>query len=143
MTTGITMRAANRAETEAILAFWRESAYGASPTDDAESIEALQACDPDALILAVDGGRIVGSIIAGWDGWRANLYRLAVLPEYRRRGLGAQLVFEAEQRFRSIGARRIGALVERDNTRAQAFWAAQGYAVAESQERYIKDFDEG
>ena len=141
MQNAISVRPASSDEREAVLALWRESAHGASPTDDLASLTRLQSSDGQALLLAVDGDRIIGSIIAGWDGWRGNLYRLAVSPDYRRRGIGARLVRDAEERLCQAGAMRIGAIVERDNERAQEFWAAQGYAVAGSQERYFKDLD--
>jgi ribosomal protein S18 acetylase RimI-like enzyme len=135
----IAIRPADASERAAILGFWNESAYGASPTDDDDGVDRLLARDAAALLVATDGARIVGTIIAGWDGWRANLYRLAVLDAYRRRGVGAMLVREAELRFGRLGARRISALVEVENERARAFWESQGYAVAESQMRYYKD----
>ena len=37
--------------------------------------------DPDALIVAIVDGRVVGTLIVGWDGWRCHLYRLAVVPD--------------------------------------------------------------
>lgn len=135
----IAIRGATNDDTSAVLALWREAAYGVSPTDDDEAITVLLSRDGNALLLAVDRDRIVGSIIAGWDGWRANLYRLAVVEAYRRGGVGAMLVREAERRMRQLGAMRIGALVEVDNDRARAFWEAQGYDVAASQMRFYKD----
>ena len=42
--------------------------------------------------LAADGEHIVGSVIAGWDGWRCHLYRLAVAPARRREGIGRALL---------------------------------------------------
>jgi ribosomal protein S18 acetylase RimI-like enzyme len=138
-TEAIAIRAATDNDTSAVLAFWREAAYGVSPTDDASAVNVLLGWDGQALLLALDGERIIGSVIAGWDGWRASLYRLAVLDARRRAGVGAMLVREAERRLRALGARRIGALVEVDNERAQAFWAAQGYGVMDSQMRFYKD----
>src|SRR5262245_1147471 len=139
--TSLVIRAATTDDLSAILAVWRTSAYGASPTDDADAVAALLARDSGALVVALDAKRIIGSIIAGWDGWRGSLYRLAVLDEYRRTGVGALLVTEAERRLHALGARRIGALVEIDNDRGRAFWAAQGYAEADSQTRFVKDLD--
>lgn len=138
-TDSIAIRAATSHDLSAVLAFWRTSAYGTSPTDDNASVAALLARDSAALLLAYDGELIVGSIIAGWDGWRGNLYRLAVLDAYRRREIGAMLVSQAERQLHGMGAQRIGAIVEVDNERGRAFWASQGYQVADSQNRFVKD----
>ena len=60
-----------------------------------------------------DAGLIVGAVIAGWDGWRGNIYRLAVDAGHRRRGIGLQLVRAAEQYLHDCGVRRVTALVAR------------------------------
>ena len=62
------------------------------PAGHAAALARLHLRDPDALILAVDGDRIVGTVIAGWDGWRCHLYRLAVAPDRRRAGIGRALI---------------------------------------------------
>ena len=49
------------------------------------------------------GGRhaLSGTVIASWDGWRGAMYRLAVLPSLRRRGIAAALVDEGERRLQA------------------------------------------
>jgi ribosomal protein S18 acetylase RimI-like enzyme len=76
-----------------------------SATDSVDELTRLAREYPDLLLVAVDDGRIVGSLLAGWDGWRAGIYRLAVTPEYRRRGVGRALAKEAEVRLHARGAR--------------------------------------
>ena len=91
---------------------------------------------PVALICGV-----VGSVIGGWDGWRGNIYRLAVAPDARRHGLARRLVQEAERMLVSKGARRISALVERHEAHAVGFWDAlsdRGWRRDERMLRYIK-----
>jgi len=77
--------------------------------------------------VAEADGRLVGSIIGGWDGWRGNMYRLAVAPEYRRRRIARSLVAEVERRLRTQGAHRITALIVGAEEEARAFWEAVGY----------------
>jgi ribosomal protein S18 acetylase RimI-like enzyme len=125
-----TIRAATRDDVPAVLALWRDADAEVTETDDAPAIEALLARDPEALLVATEGGRLAGSIVAGWDGWRGQLSRLAVHPEERRRGLGTALVGAAEDRLRRLGARRIAAIVVDDHDAARAFWAAAGYDLA-------------
>ena len=43
-----------------------------------EDVERLIADSPAALLVAERDGEIVGVLIAAWDGWRGNMYRLAV-----------------------------------------------------------------
>ncbi|MFF2778421.1 GNAT family N-acetyltransferase [Streptomyces sp. NPDC058052] len=136
----IEIRAAVPSDAESVLAFWRESAEGTSISDDVDGVRRLLDRDPEALILAVDGDLIVGSVIAGWDGWRASLYRLAVLPSYRRRGLSKELLKAAEDRFAALGGRRVDAMVLEANERAHRTWGAAGYERQDEWRRWVKPF---
>lgn len=126
---------------ESILAFWRESAEDTNRQDDRPSVERLLSRDPDALLLAVAGTDIVGSVIAGWDGWRCHLYRIAVREDWRRRGVGKALVSAAETRFSAQGARRVDAMVLQKNALGHAVWAALGYKPQHEWRRWIKRLD--
>ena len=84
------------------------------------------------------GGRLVGTIVAGWDGWRGNLYRLAVLPTARRRGIALRLVAEAERRLAEKGAIRLSALVMSEHDPAVALWLAAGYARDPRVGRFVR-----
>lgn len=135
----LVLRAAEAFEINAVLAFWRIAAEnGHRPADTAGAIATLHLRDPDALILAVDGDQIVGTIIAGWDGWRCHLYRLAVAPGRRREGIGRALIGAAEARARILGGSRIDAMVLDDNAQAHTIWQANGYRRQEEWSRWIK-----
>ncbi|WP_407840223.1 GNAT family N-acetyltransferase [Streptomyces sp. DSM 116496] len=136
--TDLHIRAALPADAETVLAFWREAAEGTSITDDADGVTRLVTRDPEALILAERGGVLVGSVIAGWDGWRASLYRLAVLPSHRRQGIATALLEAAERRFVAVGGRRGDAMVLEANERAQRAWAAAGYHREDHWRRWVK-----
>ncbi|MFF3838462.1 GNAT family N-acetyltransferase [Streptomyces sp. NPDC001930] len=132
------IRAATPEDAEAVLAFWKESAEGTSISDDVHGVTRLVARDPEALLLAVADDRIVGSVIAGWDGWRASLYRLAVLPSYRRRGISTALLRAAEERFLALGGRRADAMVLEANETGRRLWTAAGYGREDHWRRWVK-----
>ncbi|MDV9190997.1 GNAT family N-acetyltransferase [Streptomyces sp. SR27] len=132
------IRAATPDDAEAVLTFWRESAKGTSISDDVHGVTRLIERDPEALLLAVDDGLIVGSVIAGWDGWRASLYRLAVLPSHRRRGISTALLKAAEERFLALGGRRADAMVLEANETGHRVWTAAGYGREDRWRRWVK-----
>jgi len=137
----ITIRAATTDDVAAVLDLWSAATVEPSATDDADGVATLLGADPESLLLAVaDGGALVGTVIAAWDGWRGTMYRLAVLPARRRQGIARQLVEEGEQRLRAKGARRFHLIVVADEQPAQAFWAAAGYERQQARLRYVKTF---
>jgi ribosomal protein S18 acetylase RimI-like enzyme len=83
--------------------------------------------------------QIIGSIIGTFDGWRGNIYRLAVHPDCRRRGVARALVAEVERGLAQQGAKRITALVEKDYPLPMAFWEAVGYRVDERIVRRVRN----
>jgi len=133
------VRPARDDDISAVLELWEEARSPAAVTPDSrEALELLLDAAPDGLLVAESDGRIVGALVAAWDGWRGNMYRLAVLPSYRRRGIARRLVEEGHARLRSKGARRVTALVGSDEEEAKALWRALGYELDEEIARFVK-----
>ena len=132
------IRPARPEEASAVLAFWAQAAEGTSISDDPEGVRTLIARDPEALLLAVDGERIVGTVIAGFDGWRCHLYRLAVAPDRRRQGIGGALLDAAHRRFAGFGGRRADAMVLERNETGQHAWHAAGYSREDHWRRWVR-----
>ena len=131
------VRRARAVDTSAVLRVWEVARSGAASTPDDPAAVAA-AIDHGSLLVAEDGGEIVGTLVAGWDGWRGNMYRLAVVPERRRLGIARELVEAGEAALRRRGARRVTALVGRDAV-AMGLWRAVGYAHDAAIARFVKN----
>ncbi|MFC8721312.1 GNAT family N-acetyltransferase [Kitasatospora sp. NPDC057198] len=136
------LRAARPADIDAVLAFWAEAAEGTSISDDRAGVARLLERDPQALILAEHEGALLGTVIAGWDGWRCHLYRLAVHPAARRRGIGTALLDAAHARFTEAGGRRADAMVLEGNELGRSAWQAAGYGREDQWRRWTKPLDD-
>ncbi|MFD8233921.1 GNAT family N-acetyltransferase [Streptomyces sp. NPDC059696] len=136
--TDVRIRAATPEDLDAVLAFWKVAAEGTSISDDRGGVERLVERDPGALILAEHRGEPAGTVIAGFDGWRCHLYRLAVHPDRRRRGIATALLAAAEKRFVRLGGRRADAMVLTRNETAHRTWGAAGYGAEEQWRRWVK-----
>ncbi|WP_328634179.1 GNAT family N-acetyltransferase [Streptomyces sp. NBC_00356] len=136
--TDLNMRPATADDIDAVLAFWRKAAEGTSISDDHDGVARLIARDAEALILAERDGQLVGTVIAGFDGWRCSAYRLAVHPDHRRQGIASALLEAAERRFAALGGRRVDAMVLESNTRAHGAWSASGYHREDHWRRWVK-----
>ncbi|TXS49490.1 GNAT family N-acetyltransferase [Streptomyces sp. OR43] len=132
------IRCAGLDDVDDVLRFWPEAAEGTSISDDRDGVSRLVVRDPEALLLAERDGRLVGTVIAGFDGWRCHLYRLAVHPAFRRQGIATALLEAADARFAALGGRRADAMVLEANERAQQAWAAAGYHREDHWRRWVK-----
>jgi ribosomal protein S18 acetylase RimI-like enzyme len=134
-----TVRPCEPGDCDAVVDIWRRSEASGRVTDTAEHVLRLVGEHPGALLVAVVDGVVAGTIIAAWDGWRGNIYRLAVLAEYRRRGIARALVAEAERRLEVLGVTRVTALVEHEHPWAVAFWNASRFRLDPTMVRFVRD----
>ena len=74
-------------------------------------------------------GDVVGTVIAGFDGYRGWVYHLAVDPRCRRRGFGRELMREAEARLRALGCPKLNLQVRSSNTEVIEFYERLGYSI--------------
>jgi ribosomal protein S18 acetylase RimI-like enzyme len=124
----VTIRRCRYEDAQAVLDLWaQERSEHASTVDRLEDVERLTGDSPAALLVAVRDDEIVGALIAAWDGWRGNMYRLAVSREHRRKGIGTALTRAGEEYLHGCGIRRVTALVAFEDEAAGAFWESAGY----------------
>jgi ribosomal protein S18 acetylase RimI-like enzyme len=140
--TDLSIRPAGAGDVAAVLDFWRAAAEGTSISDDEAGVARLVERDPEALLLAERDGALLGTVIAGFDGWRCHLYRLAVHPDARRQGVARTLLEAAEERFLALGGRRGDAMVLERNEQAHHAWRAAGYAPEPHWRRWTKPLDD-
>jgi ribosomal protein S18 acetylase RimI-like enzyme len=67
------------------------------------------------------------------------MYRLAILPAYRRRGIARRLVEAGHESLRAKGARRVTALVAHEERNATGLWRAAGYHLDEDISRFVRN----
>jgi len=79
------------------------------------------------FFVAEAGSKVVGTVMAGYDGHRGWIYSLAVLPEHCRRGIGSRLVRRAEERLKLLGCPKINLQILQENEAVAAFYHKLGY----------------
>ena len=93
-------------------------------------------------VLETDGG------VVGYCGmWvlfeEAHITNVAILPEYRGRGLGKQLLLASMQVALSFGAEMMTLEVRESNAIAQRMYAETGFVQQGFRKRYYSDTGEG
>ena len=115
---------------DAAHALWAESAPGVhlGRSDTPEEVRRKLQRDPELFLVAVLDGRMVGTVIGGYDGRRGLVYHLAVSPDVRNQGIGSALMDEVEDRLRRLGCLKAYLLVVDENTSVINFYSARGWS---------------
>lgn len=82
--------------------------------------------------LALIGGEIVGCVFYAPSGNHVDLFRLAVLPDYRRRGIARALIEYVEARARELGLLRVQLGVRVALPGNRAYYERLGYRFVEA-----------
>jgi len=80
------------------------------------------------LVYEIDK-KVVGTVIGGWDGWRAWIYRIAVASKYQRRGIASKLLVEVTRRLSKKGGRKFRALIVSDNNKSKTLFKSLGFRI--------------
>ena len=125
----VQIRPFQSADEKAVVALWRQCDLVRPWNDPHKDIARKLRVQPDLFLVGVLDGRIVASVMAGYEGHRGWLNYLAVAPEFQRRGLARALVTEAERLLREAGCPKINLQVRTSNTGVIEFYCRLGYSV--------------
>ena len=143
------IRAFGRRDTEAVVALWEDVGLTRPWNDPRADIERKLAVQPELFLVAEDrtrqgegAPRIVGSVMAGYDGHRGWLYYLASASDRRGAGIGRALVLEAERLLLAMGCPKVQLMVRPGNEQVLGFYDGLGYErfdVGNTGKRLIHD----
>ena len=89
----IDIRAFHESDEEPVIALWTSVFdYPAPHNQPAAVIRCKLSVQRDLFFVALLDGKLVGTVMGGYDGHRGWVYSLAVAPGVRRRGIGTSLI---------------------------------------------------
>ncbi|MEM8917624.1 MAG: GNAT family acetyltransferase [Pseudomonadota bacterium] len=122
-----TIRGANSEDRDAVIALWQSCGLTRPWNDPAADFQLAMAGETSTILILESEGRIVATIMVGFDGHRGWVYYLAVDPEHRRAGYGRLMMEAAENWLQGCHAPKIQLMVREDNEQAIGFYKALGY----------------
>ena len=121
------IRPAADADAGAVLALWESAGLVHDRATQSPRLAGHRRADPELVLVADDGGDVVGTVTGAFDGVRGWVYRLAVRDDRRRAGVATALASEIERRLSDRGAMAICLLVHGANDGGLSFWRSAGY----------------
>lgn len=99
---------------DAVISLWKRARLSYKPAGrDTRARIARELDGPAAVFLVAEHqGEVVGTVFATHDGRKGWINRLTVAPRWRRRGIAARLVEEAERRLAERDIQIIACLIE-------------------------------
>ena len=127
--TDLKIRPYGEADEDAVVELWRECGLVAPQNDPVKDIRRKLHVRRDLFLVGLLGPRLVGTVMAGYEGHRGWINYLAVATDCRRRGIGRRLMEEAERLLQAAGCPKINLQVRSSNSDVIGFYRGIGYAV--------------
>jgi ribosomal protein S18 acetylase RimI-like enzyme len=141
-THGLRIRPFLEQDTERVVELWSRCGLLRPWNDPRQDIARKLLVQRELFMVGEAGGRLVAAMMVGYEGHRGWVNYLAVEPELQHRGVGREMMQEAERRLVALGCPKIQLQVRTDNVDAMAFYRRLGYvqdAVVSMGKRLIED----
>ena len=112
--------------------------FGIRSVDDSRiGVERFLDRNPGCSVVAqAPDGDIIGTILCGHDGRTASFYHVCVREDYRRRGIGKQMVVYCMQQLRKLNVNKISLIAFKGNALGNSFWHGEGWTEREDINMY-------
>ena len=120
------------ADEAAVVALWRRCELTRPWNDPRKDIQRKLTTQPELFLVGELAGRIIATIMAGFDGHRGWVNYLAVAPEHRTRGYGRLLMRHVEEQLTARGCPKLNIQVRSSNKDVLEFYRRIGYSIDEA-----------
>lgn len=123
---------------DGVRALWMKiKGFGIRSIDDSrEGVERFLKRNPNTSVVAIEDGKIVGSILCGHDGRRGCLYHVCVDEAYRMRGIGKSMVVKCMEELQAEQINKVSLIAFTKNDIGNAFWKEIGWTKREDLNYY-------
>ncbi|MBP9995816.1 MAG: GNAT family N-acetyltransferase [Lachnospiraceae bacterium] len=104
--------------------------------DSKEGVDRFLRRNPTTSVVAIEDNKVVGAILCGHDGRRGCMYHVCVDPDYRRRGIGKEMVVMAMKALQAEHINKVSLIAFTSNDIGNAFWKTIGWTKREDLNYY-------
>jgi ribosomal protein S18 acetylase RimI-like enzyme len=126
---GIEIRPFVIEDTDQVLEVWSLAGMTTPERNPRADIQKKLRHSPESFFVGTLEGKVVATVMVGYDGHRGWIYSLAVRPDLQRKGIGSQMMEEAENWLRQQGCPRAKLQIDEARSDVAGFYKKLGYEV--------------
>ena len=111
-----------------MITLWNCCGLVTPQNDPNREIDRKLRVNPELFLVGKSRGKIISSVMGGYEGHRGWINYLAVDPDYRRKGYGRIIMLEIERRLKAIGCPKINIQIRETNISVIRFYEALGFS---------------
>ena len=119
------------ADENAVVELWQRCELTRPWNHPRKDIQRKLTTQPELFLVGELDGRIIATVMAGFDGHRGWVNYLAVAPEHRTRGYGRLLMQHVEESLTTKGCPKLNLQVRAGNRDVLEFYRKLGYSTDE------------
>ncbi|MDQ8184859.1 GNAT family acetyltransferase [Pelagicoccus sp. SDUM812002] len=114
---------------DSLVRLWNDCGLTVPRNHPDRDIERKLRVNPEWLVVGIEGGTLVASVVIGYEGHRGWINYLAVDPTQRGKGFAEQLMSFAEESLSEAGCPKINLQIRSSNKGVRLFYEKLGYAI--------------
>jgi len=126
-----TIRQYRPEDRQGVIEVWKNAGLIRPQNDPSRDIDRKLAYDPEGFLVAEEQGKVIGVVMAGYEGHRGWLQYLGVDPAHQGNRIGRQLVEAAVELLRQRGAPKVNLQIRTTNAKVIAFYEHLGFRLDE------------
>ena len=124
-------RVMNAGEQETVVELWRACGLTRPHNDPYRDIEKARSKPNSEILVGLDNGKIIASVMVGHDGHRGVVYYVSADPAVQGKGIGKSIMSVAENWLLDQGIWKLNLMIRPDNVAVRSFYQKLGYEVEE------------
>jgi ribosomal protein S18 acetylase RimI-like enzyme len=110
-----------------VIQLWYECQLVVPWNNPKMDIERKLKVNPELFLVGELEGKVIASVMGGYEGHRGWINYLAVLPDYQGKGFARQIMTAVEQKLKYIGSPKINLQIRSNNEDVIKFYESIGY----------------